>query len=258
MTTLASASVIALIEAKVSDDNLLSILLDQRNAIAIDDIDEVHALIGRAREELAKPVEEALAFFHDAKRKATENAEFALTDEALDHLLVLSDRNLSEFERIRAELRSGGVSLRALAKAIMQRRSSNVRNRAVTDDPEPKIPPGWPYEFGKTGILWHKSVDNGTVAVPLCNFHAFIRTQVVHDDGTEERATFEIDGTLIARATRLPLIRVPLKQFQSMTWVTANWGNAPVVYAGLSIRDHLRCAIQRSRPMCRARPYTGI
>jgi hypothetical protein len=223
-------------------------LLDQRYAIAIESIETAQALIARAREELDKPVKEAVAFFQDAKRKAKDNAGFALTDDALDHLLLLADRNPAEFERIRGELRSGGASLKALAEAMKKRRAANAQNMMASGEHKPETRPGWPYEAAKTGIEYYKSTQNGTFAVPLCNFHAQIRIQTIHDDGTEERAAFEIDGSLCPSGKPLPLIRVPLKQYHTMAWVTANWGNQPIVYAGLSIRDHLRCAIQKLSP----------
>jgi hypothetical protein len=203
------------------------------------------ALIARAREELDRPVKEAIAFFQDAKRKAKENAGFAMTDEALDHLVLLADRNTAEFERIRGELRSGGASLKALADAMKKRRAANAQNTTASGEHKPKTPAAWPYEAAKMGIEYYKTTENGTFAVPLCNFHAQIRMQTIHDDGTEEQAAFEIDGTL---CPSLPLIRVALKQYHTMAWVTANWGNQPIVYAGLSIRDHLRCAIQKLSP----------
>lgn len=193
--------VMVLIEAKVSEKNSISILLDQRNAIAVEGIEVAQALIARAREELDRPVKEAVAFFQDAKRKVRENAGFALTDEALDHLVLLADRNSAAFERIRGELRSGGASLKALADAMKKQRAANAQNTMASGEHKPKTPAAWPYEAAKMGIEYYKTTENGTFAVPLCNFHAQIRMQTIHDDGTEERAAFEIDGTLCPSGT---------------------------------------------------------
>jgi hypothetical protein len=160
----------ALLEAKFNENNLVSILLDQRNAIADEEIEAVQALITRAREELERPVKEPVALFRGAKRKARENAGFALTDEALDHLLLLADRNPAEFERIKGELRSGGASLKALADALKKRRAANAQNTMASGEHKPETPPGWPYKAAKIGIEYYKGTENGTFAVPLCNF----------------------------------------------------------------------------------------
>lgn len=84
---------------------------------------------------------------------------------------------------------------------------------------------------------------DGAVEIPLCNFSAVITAQTTRDDGAEQLRCFTIEGRH-AGGVVLPPVDVPADQFAAMTWVTARWGNRPVVYAGQGTKDHLRTAIQ--------------
>ena len=102
----------------------------------------------------------------------------------------------------------------------------------------------YPYVVADGAIHYIKRTKEGDVEVPLCNFDARITQEVIHDDGAEVQSLFLIEGSL-ASGRKLPAIEVTTTIFAGLSWVTANWGNSPVVYAGSSIKDHLRCAIQK-------------
>jgi hypothetical protein len=234
-----------LLTRRIDRTYLLSLLLDQRHAIAAPSRDEAEAALEQAQAEFDRPVRAALAFFDDATQKAKANRGFALTDEALEHLAVLQERNVPEFHRIRGKLQHAGTPLRPVDSALQNRRETKAQIKYATGERRPTRPASWPYEATRSGLIWHKETDCGSVKVELSNFHATIARQVIHDDGTEANAMFQITGSLMPSGKPLPMASVPLSQFQAMTWVTSNWGNDAIVAAGSAIRDHLRCAIQR-------------
>jgi hypothetical protein len=102
---------------------------------------------------------------------------------------------------------------------------------------------GIPYVVRNGSIHRVKGTNDGSVEIPLCNFDARIVEEVILDDGAEVTCLFGIEGSL-SNGRKLPLAEVVTTAFPSLNWVTSNWGNLPVVYAGQANKDHLRCAIQ--------------
>jgi hypothetical protein len=102
----------------------------------------------------------------------------------------------------------------------------------------------YPYTVLDGAIHYIKRIKDGDVAIPLGNFDGRITREVVHDDGAEVQNLFLIEGVL-ANGRKLAAIEVMTTSFAGLSWVTSCWGNSPVVYAGSSVKDHLRCAIQR-------------
>jgi hypothetical protein len=79
---------------------------------------------------------------------------------------------------------------------------------------------------------------------PLCNFVARVVRKEVLDDGSgEERHTFAVEGAL-CDGTPLPPVSVPAADFAAMNWPLKGWGLRAVVFAGMGVKDHLRCALQ--------------
>jgi hypothetical protein len=239
------ALIIELLNNKVSETNILSILLDQRHAIAVNTIQEAEGLMASAKTERDKPITDAIFLFASWDKT---DLGFPFETESLDALLLLKESSTSDFERIKGEMRQAKVSLRNLDKAIQAHKQSKTVN-AIADGTHQHQSftkqDTWPYSINNQAIAWNKTTENGAiVVVELCNFTASIQRQIIYDDGAEERGAFDIGGKL--RGGRyLPVINVPLVKFSGMTWITANWGNEPIVYAGQSIKDHLRCAIQK-------------
>jgi hypothetical protein len=100
-----------------------------------------------------------------------------------------------------------------------------------------------PYTVSKGAIHWLKRVKDGCVLVPLCDFTARIKECIHWDDGAETTAHFVIQGET-CDGRRLPAVEVPSSAFASLSWVTTHWTTDAFVFAGQSIRDHLRAAIQ--------------
>jgi hypothetical protein len=100
-----------------------------------------------------------------------------------------------------------------------------------------------PYTVSKGAIHWLKRVRDGCVPVPLCDFTAQIKECIHWDDGAETTAHFVIQGET-CEGRRLPAVEVPSSAFASLAWVTTHWTTDAFVFAGQSIRDHLRAAIQ--------------
>ncbi|MEE8214757.1 MAG: hypothetical protein V3R79_09220, partial [Alphaproteobacteria bacterium] len=100
-----------------------------------------------------------------------------------------------------------------------------------------------PYKIINGAVCHEKETRDGPVTVPLCNFDVRIVGEEVRDDGAEQTTIFSLEGFL-QNGKPLPRAEVPADRYSSLIWVTATWGTAPVVYAGLGAKDHLRVAIQ--------------
>ncbi|MEN6356545.1 MAG: DUF3854 domain-containing protein [Armatimonadota bacterium] len=98
-----------------------------------------------------------------------------------------------------------------------------------------------PYRSTPSGLIWSKETTEGSVLVPLTNFSAEIKAELVIDDGSESNRFFEIEGHLGDRTT---IINIPSSRFDGMGWVTEFLGAKAVVYPGNSSRDRARAAIQ--------------
>ncbi len=106
--------------------------------------------------------------------------------------------------------------------------------------PGGQIPP-YPYEATPGGIIWNKETQEGISIVPLTTFTALITGQVAEDDGAETHRSFEIEAILRGRTYHF---RVPSGKFSGMAWPMEHVGAAAAFWAGLSIKDHARAAIQ--------------
>jgi hypothetical protein len=236
---------VELLNNKVSDANILSMLLDQRHGISVDMLEDAEQLLQAAKNERDKPIADAIGLFVAWDKK---DLGFPFEPEAMDALQLLKEHAISDYERIKGEMRQAKVSLRELDKAINAHRQNKTIN-AIADGTHlrqsPKKLDTWPYTIENQAITWNKTTESGTiVSVELCNFTATIQRQIIHDDGAEERGAFDIAGKLRG-GKYLSTINVPLVKFVGMSWITANWGNEPIVYAGQTVKDHLRCAIQK-------------
>lgn len=98
-----------------------------------------------------------------------------------------------------------------------------------------------PYQVAGSGFCWNKTTEAGVVSVPLTNFVALIVGDIIEDDGAETRHAFEIEATVDGRAVRF---RVLAADFPGMSWVCEHLGSQAVVFAGSTIKDHTRTAIQ--------------
>jgi len=124
-------------------------------------------------------------------------------------------------------------------QALMALLAPELQHR---EDPEEET--HGPYVV-KNGRLCHQHCDRDdeVVVVPLCNFEAYIRFEVVRDDGLEQHLYLEIEGKK-QDGSALPKTLVPAAQFASMSWVLPSWGVGAVISAGMGNKDRLREAIQ--------------
>lgn len=103
-----------------------------------------------------------------------------------------------------------------------------------------------PYKSRSGRTYYSKQTHHGVVQLLLSNFVARISQELILDDGRETSRAFEIMGVLASenRPRELPRIRVPAERFQSLSWVTEQWGAQAVIGAGLGTKDRLREAVQ--------------
>jgi hypothetical protein len=112
------------------------------------------------------------------------------------------------------------------------------------------------YRRTTQGLAYVKATRDGEVLVPLTNFDAKILAEVIHDDGLEPQRRLEIEATHQGRSRRFT---VGASQFPILGWVTGELGPAAVVFAGSSIKDHARVAIQLLSPEVESRMvYTHL
>jgi len=92
-----------------------------------------------------------------------------------------------------------------------------------------------------------KTKDNLSYIEPLCNFVTQITEEVIRDNGEESSLEFKLVGRL-NNGKPLREIKVPASSFNSLNWVSTEWGGEPVICAGFAKKDRLREAIQLLSP----------
>ena len=132
-----------------------------------------------------------------------------------------------------------------MVDAALARRAAPARMSHATDSSTGPV-----YRATESGLVYLKPTKEGEVPVPLTNFIAEIVTEVGRDDGVEVRRSFEIEARHSGRAHRF---EVSASRFPSMAWVAEHLGATAILNAGLSIRDHVRAAIQYLSREVRAR-----
>ena len=103
---------------------------------------------------------------------------------------------------------------------------------------------GSPDRYRRTphGLCQEVPLKDGTIALrPLTNCDARIVAEVTVTDGVESHSELEIEATVAGEARR---VVVRAEDYSGMEWVTPLIGPRAVVYAGVSVMDHARAAIQ--------------
>lgn len=100
-----------------------------------------------------------------------------------------------------------------------------------------------PYRATPAGLTFSKSTRNGDLELALTNFTARITEERTRDDGLSTETVFIVEGHH-ANGRPLAPAEVPAAQFPALSWISRHWGATCIVYAGQSIRDHVRVAIQ--------------
>ena len=120
-------------------------------------------------------------------------------------------------------------------------RGKLLQQPAASAIAQPRSDRNGPYQITEFGTIWMKDTKDGTVAVPLMNFAAKIAGEVLHDDGAEQQLVFEVEARHNGRTSRFD---IPASRFSAMNWATEQLGAGAILYPGLGIRDHARCAVQ--------------
>jgi hypothetical protein len=220
-----------------------------------DDQDEDDS--GNAGDKAEDPPENETAILAGLVERAKADRGAAFVPKVLEALVKLQWSDTPAWVRLREELGKAGVPMRELDRAMGRARFRVFRggrdadaNGGAKDDTgsEPYRTAAGPYRVVNGAICLEKEQRDilgpeATVSVPLCNFAARIAAEEVHDDGAEQTTILVIEGKL-QYGEQLPHARIPADRYAGMGWVTANWGARAVVYAGMSMRDHLRAAVQ--------------
>lgn len=98
-----------------------------------------------------------------------------------------------------------------------------------------------PYAEMPYGIVWRRPTKDGPVETTLTNFTARIVSDVIEDDGAEERRAFGLSADFHGRASAFSL---PAAQFGGMSWVMERLGAGAACFPGVGTKDHARFAIQ--------------
>jgi hypothetical protein len=190
-----------------------------------------------------------------AKNDSVAAVDAALQSKSLSALALLSKTRPGEPESFyRLLTRDGKVKTKevdALRKAVSATtRASRGRQQTEADaavenedgESTGKVRTRSGYVV-KDGMICHEFlVENKPIVEPLCNFNCRIVEERLHDDGVEHSTFFVLEGKVCA-GPKLPKIEVPASEFEKMTWVTAQWGSAPIIEAARGMRDQLRAAI---------------
>ncbi len=94
---------------------------------------------------------------------------------------------------------------------------------------------------------------------PLCNFAAWISHELSRDDGQNPpEILYTINGKLNGTGYEFPAVDVPAADFDSLNWISGNWGARPILYIGGGRRHILLRAIKEhsTEKMTRERMYT--
>jgi len=118
---------------------------------------------------------------------------------------------------------------------------------------------GTRYRINGGYLCYQKFLQNGDIElVPIANFLAWPRREIIRDNGLEREMTFELEGVL-AGGQPLPRVIVPAEKFASLSWVPAAWGMAANVEPGSTNKDRVRHAIQcMARGVKRETIYTHL
>lgn len=99
------------------------------------------------------------------------------------------------------------------------------------------------YQVVNNRFLYNQVTKGGIFPVPLTNFEAKIVEEQVLDDGASQQRAFVIEGTL-ASGRPLTKTRVTAEKFESLSWVTSDWGAQPLIYPVQNAREHLKVAMR--------------
>jgi hypothetical protein len=112
-----------------------------------------------------------------------------------------------------------------------------------------------PYESTPEGIVHHTYTRNGDkIQKVLTNFGARIVTNVIEDDGIEQKNFLEMEAQCRGRSRHFCIAAA---DFPKMAWPIEKLGGEAILAAGTGAKDHARAAIQfLSGDIARRRVFT--
>jgi hypothetical protein len=123
-------------------------------------------------------------------------------------------------------------------------------NTLLTDPPEQSalVPtsgrqiPQSPYHLTPEGFLLEVIVGDEVILKPLTqNWGARIVSDILLDDGLEQKRLFEIEGFIQGETRRF---RLTPSRFEEMAWPLEELGPRAITMPGAGVKDHVRAAIQ--------------
>jgi hypothetical protein len=120
---------------------------------------------------------------------------------------------------------------------LLSHATTELREQHVGKDEDPPEV----YLATPQGIVWNKPTRHSTSPTQLTNFVAEIVSDVVEDDGAEEKHLYELEVRL---GDRQRCFVVPASRFASMGWVAQHLGAGAFVYPGWGYEKHAAVAIQ--------------
>ena len=171
-----------------------------------------------------------------AKVEAT--ADFQLVYDHIDSLAAISEAARAiAYQRLKSVL---GPKLnrtdfdRAIREAQARLAIENAKHAEVLPGA-----PRHPYRIKDGGIVRISQGKSGQMIIPLTNFVASIKSDIVEDDGVELKRSFGIEALLAGKQFGFV---VPSAKFATMDWPTENIGPAAIVQPNQ--RDWARAAVQ--------------
>lgn len=160
--------------------------------------------------------------------------EAVFSEETIRGLATLYLYNPTQYANRKAALK-GVVNLNDLQRAVKQ--AAETIKRECRSQTEERCA----YRMTRHGLVWDKNLGEGTVPVALTNFVARISGETTEDDGSETRRVFQIEAKLRGQTF---IFSIPAERFPSLNWVSDQLGAEAIVFAGSSLKDHTRVAIQ--------------
>jgi hypothetical protein len=115
-----------------------------------------------------------------------------------------------------------------------------LATRKLKSPPQEEKPDS-PYRATPSGLVFDKPTQDGSIPILLTNFNAKIMTDVVQDDGAEERRLYEMEAELNGQRYHFT---IPSGRFAGMGWVPERLGAMAIVYPGSLLKEHAKVAIQ--------------
>jgi hypothetical protein len=116
-------------------------------------------------------------------------------------------------------------------------------------------PHAFQYQIRGTGMVRQEPLPDGRLRlIPVANFRAGIVSDIILDDGAEQRRDCEVEAELDGQKV---VFTIPAAEFGRMGWVLSRLGPRAIVYPGQT--QHARAAIQElSGPIRQERIFTHL